>query len=181
MPSWLSKVLAALKLLVRNPLYLILALVLAKVLFAVYFIVNDLALYRSAFSISSSLPFLWKVFSHHVSIIADVSGLASVLAVGVVSILGGINLSLTVLRVRRTGVFVGRAALPGFLGILGGAFAASCSACSTALISVLGLSGGLAILPLQGLEISLLAIGILSVALYFTSKSLVEFGLTGGR
>jgi hypothetical protein len=82
------------------------------------------------------------------------------------------------LRVKRTGVFIGRASLPGFLGTLGGAFAASCSACSTALISLLGISGSLAIFPFGGLEISLLAIILLLVSLYYISKSFAEFGIS---
>ncbi|NIT03590.1 hypothetical protein GTO10_01480 [Candidatus Saccharibacteria bacterium] len=173
----MRKVVLALKLLLKSPGYLLLVLVLAAALFVVYFVLNDFSLYSSAFTISSELKFLWEVFANHVSIVAKASGILNVLAVGLVALLGGVNLALTVLRMRKTKVFIGRASFPGFLGTFGGAFAASCSACSTALISLVGLSGGLAILPFEGLEISLLALVLLLISLYLISKSLVEFGL----
>lgn len=109
--------------------------------------------------------------------IFQISGPAHVLSIGLVAVLGGINFTLTVLRVRRTGVLVGRSSLAGILGTFGGAFSASCAACSTALISLLGLSGGLAILPFGGLEVSLLAIALLLISLYYIAKSLGEFGI----
>jgi len=162
-----NKILLALKLLVKNPLYLLLALVIALLLFLVYFVVNDLSYYRSALSISRGAWFLWKIFSHHLWLVSQATSSANVV---------GVNLSLTVLRVARTKVFIGRAGFPALAGILGGAVGASCAACSTALISLLGVSGGLALFPFKGLEISLLAIGLLLSALYFIGKSLVEFG-----
>ncbi|MEX2053730.1 MAG: hypothetical protein WD940_01860, partial [Patescibacteria group bacterium] len=143
---WRSKIFAVLKLLVRNPFYLALALVLASLLFAVYFWINDLALYRSAAAISTAPAFLWKVFSNQVSTVYRSIGSIDVIAVGAIAALGGVNLALTVLRIRRTKVFVGRAGFASLLGTAGGAFAVSCSACSTALISLLGVAGGLAIL-----------------------------------
>lgn len=173
----MTRILSALKLLFTSPGYLLLTFLVALTLFAVYFVINDLALYRSAVSISGSLMFLWKVFANHVFTVAETSSLLNVFAVGVVSLLGGFNLSLTVLRVLRTKIFIGRASLPGVFGTLGGAFAASCTACSTALISLLGVSGGLVIFPFGGLEISLLAAVLLIVSLYYVSKSLSEFGL----
>lgn len=162
---------------VRNPLYLILALVLAFVLFVVYFVVNDLALYRSAAAISNRLPFLWKVFANQIEMVWRISGPPNVLAIGAVAGLAGVNISLTVLRVRMTGVFIGKHSLPGFLGLLGGTFAASCSACSTALVALVLGSGGLALLPFKGLEISLAALVLLAVSLYYLSESLAGLGI----
>jgi uncharacterized protein YggT (Ycf19 family) len=170
----MNKVLSALKILFKHPQYFLLAAVLAFLLFAVYFLVNDWALYKSAASISTNLPFLAEVFINHVRTVVYASGGLNAGAVGLVAVLGGINLSLTAFRVRRTGVFVGRPGVLSALGSLTGAFAASCSACSTALISVLGVTGGLAILPFGGLEISLLAVAVLLTALYFSARSLDE-------
>ncbi|MEX1061943.1 MAG: hypothetical protein WEC39_02455 [Patescibacteria group bacterium] len=175
----MNKILAALKILFKNPLYLLLALLLAALLFAVYFVVNDLSYYRTALGISSSLWFLWQVFAHHLWLVSQATSTANVAVVGLVAILGGINLSLTALRVVRTKVWVGRAGFPALAGILGGALGASCAACSTALISLLGVSGGLALLPFKGLEVSLVAAFLLLVSLYFLGQSLVEFGQMG--
>lgn len=173
----MNKVFAALRFLVRNPLYLILALVLASVLFFIYFLVNDLNLFRSAAAISGNPLFLGRVFANHVFVIAEASSVVNVGAVGAVALLGGINLALTILRVRRTKIFWGRAPLAGIFGTFGGAFAASCSACSANLIALLGISGGLAIFPFGGLEISLLAMVVLLISLYYLSRGLYELGL----
>ena len=179
MRFWPTKLLAALKLLLRSPFYLILALVLAFILFVIYFVVNDLALYRSAAAINGSLPFLWRIFTNHIRTVWTAVGGLHPISIGFISALGGINLSLIALRTKRTGVFLGRPGILSFFGSLAGAFAASCSACSTALISLLGVTGGLAILPFGGLEISLLALVILLISFYYIAKSLFEFGLTG--
>lgn len=168
-------ILSALRILFSNPIYLFLALVLSITLFVVYFVVNNLPTFASIAAISIDPFLLWKVFTNQVEMIWEVSGPISVLAVAAVSILAGINLSLTVLRTRRTGVLVGRHSWLGFLGVFGGSMGASCAACQTALISVLLGSGGLALFPFKGLEISLLALIALSASLYYVSKSLVEF------
>jgi len=79
-------------------------------------------------------------------------------------------------QVRITRSFGGKRNLAGFGGILGGGFASACSACSTTLASIFGVTGGLVIFPLKGLEISLPSIGILVVSMYFISKGIMESG-----
>jgi len=60
------------------------------------------------------------------------------------------------------------------LGLFGSAVASGCPVCGSTLFAVLGLSGGafLGALPLKGLEIKLLSIGLLLVSLFFVAKSL---------
>lgn len=107
----------------------------------------------------------------------EIAGPLNVLAVVLVSFLAGLNLSLVILRIRATKVFIGRTNIFGLFGIFGGAFGAACSACSTSLIALLGLSAGLAAFPLRGLEFSLLALALLIFSLYYVSKSLFEMGV----
>ena len=58
------------------------------------------------------------------------------------------------------------------IGIILGAFAPGCAACGIGLASVLGLGGAfLAAFPLEGLEFSIIAIIMLSIAIFKTSNS----------
>lgn len=168
-----------LKLLFSQPFYLALAILLAVLLFFLYFFLNNISVFTSIFAVSSDPVLLWRVFANQVGIVWTIGGPFNVLATGGVSILAGTNLSLTVLRVRKVGGVVGGHGVFATLGSFVGAFGAGCAACQTALISVLGISGGLAIFPFQGLEISLLALLLLSVSLYYVSKSLVQLGVVG--
>lgn len=89
-----------------------------------------------------------------------------------VAMLTGANLTLTVQRLhtlRSAGkirVMVGGSSL---LGIVG----SGCASCSLPVLALLGLSGAVAYLPLQGVELSLLAVLLLSVSLY----SLIRGGI----
>ncbi|HKC14703.1 MAG TPA: hypothetical protein VKC89_01925 [Patescibacteria group bacterium] len=164
-------------LLVKRPAYIILALFLAIFLFVIYFILNNFPVFTSIARITLDPILLWKVFANQVSLIWEIGGPVNVLAVGAVSILSGLSISLTVFRVRRTKVLVGRANLLTLFGSFGGAFGAACSACNASLIALLGISGGLAIFPFKGLEISILALILLTFSLYYTSKSISEWGI----
>ena len=174
----MKAIVSALKLLFSQPFYLFLAIFISIVLFVIYFVLNNFSVFASILAISSDPALLWKVFTNHVEMVWEISGPVNVLAVTAVSFLAGINLSLTALRKKKAGVWVGRPGMLGFFGVFGGAFSAACSACNTALISVLGLSGGLALFPFQGLEISILAIALLGFSLYYISKSLLQFGVS---
>ena len=176
--SKISIVSSAIGFLIARPSYIILTGVLSVFLFVFYFIINNLAVFTSIFAISQDPYLLWKVFVNQVDMVWEIAGPINVLAVGLVSFLAGLNLSLVVLRTRATKVFIGRTNVFGFLGVFGGAFGAACSACNTALIGLLGISGGLAVFPLRGLEFSLLALVLLIFSIYYVSKSMFEMGVT---
>lgn len=177
----MNTLIAALKLLFFQPFYLFLAIVLSILLFVIYFVLNNFPTFASVAAISLDPSLLWKVFTNQVNMIWEVSGPLNVLAVVAVAVLAGVNISLTIFRVRRTGVLVERRTFLGLLGVFGGSFGAACAACQTALIGLILGSGGLALFPFKGLEISLLAIFILLVSLFYTSKSLVEFGIVNPK
>ena len=62
----------------------------------------------------------------------------------------------------------GSTAFGAFFGALG----AACPVCGAFLLSALGITGGVAILPFQGLELKLLSVGFFGAALFFSTKKL---------
>jgi hypothetical protein len=88
----------------------------------------------------------------------------------IISLLFGINLSLSLLKAR-TISRQKNVKLTFGIGIVSLA-AGGCGACGFSVLSLIGAGGALTLLPFQGLEISLLAIVILSASLYYTIQSL---------
>lgn len=90
----------------------------------------------------------------------------------------GINLALVTYHFRRHGLSV-REGSGSVTGVVLGTLGAGCAACGSAVIagvlSLVGASGALAALPLEGLEFALLAIATLIVSLYWVAE-----GLRGG-
>ena len=87
-----------------------------------------------------------------------------------VAILTGLNLTLTAERlktIRSSGkihLAVGGSSL---LGIVG----SGCASCGLPILALVGLSGAIAYLPLRGVELSIVAIILLSASLYFLIRS----------
>jgi len=87
----------------------------------------------------------------------------------IVAILTGANLTLVVQRLRtirasgKMSFMVGGSSI---LGIVG----SGCASCGLPILAFLGLSGAIFYLPFQGLELSVLAIVLLSVSLYSLIK-----------
>lgn len=98
-------------------------------------------------------------------------GIYALLTFGTI-ILFGVNASLFVYRWKRFG-------LPGLksqggcgLGALVGVGASACPICGSALLSAIGIAGGLAVFPLQGLELKALSFGLMAVPVWLTLKEL---------
>lgn len=168
-------VFSSLLLLAKNPAYFLSALIFSAVLFFLYIVLNNYYVLLSAAKIKPIL--LFEVFINQIKLIWEITGPLNVIAIIVVSVIAGLNLSLTLFRVKTTKVFIGRTNLFSLLGVSAGSFGATCSACTTSLIAILGVSGGLAVFPLKGLEFLFLATILLLLSLYFTSKSLAENGI----
>lgn len=159
---------------VRKPRYAILAAFLSIFLFALFIFANNVSLFASAFEITQDIGTLAKVFLNAVDMIRDIGGIPIFSSVIAVSILGGLSISMIVYKIAAARNLGSGQGLLSFGGIFGGALSASCAACSSALISILGVAGGLAVFPFRGLELSSLSIAILLVSIYFVSKSLSE-------
>jgi|TARA_B110000014_G_C20052616_1_gene547648 hypothetical protein len=90
----------------------------------------------------------------------------------VVSILAGINISLVAYNIKTQR---NKNMKNGTSAILGGAltaFTPGCPACTTSLSAVLGIVGGLAVFPLQGLELKLVSIGALTFSIWWAMRNI---------
>ena len=100
--------------------------------------------------------------------------LHSYISLILISLLLGILLSLTVYKVNLVIAPKTKNKKAGFFALTGtflGAFAPGCAACGVGLASLLGIStAALTFLPFDGLELSILAIGLLSFSIVKTTK-----------
>ncbi len=90
----------------------------------------------------------------------------------VVAVLGGINIALIVYNIKMQRMNLQKG---GSSAIFGGALAAftpGCPACTTSLTAVLGIVGGLAIFPLQGLELKFVSIAALSFSIWWAMRNI---------
>src|SRR3989338_5049623 len=98
-----------------------------------------------------------------------------ILTLGAV-VLFGIDSSLFVYRWKRFGPPRFRQAVGGLtgrgLGTLVGVVASACPVCGSALLAAVGIAGGLAAFPFQGLELKTLSFGLLVSALWFLMKDI---------
>ena len=97
---------------------------------------------------------------------------ASITLTAVVAILAGINIALVAYNIktqRDKNVKSGAGAI--FGGALP-AFTPGCPACTTSLTAVLGIVGGLAIFPLQGLELKFISIGALTFSIWWAMRNI---------
>ena len=97
---------------------------------------------------------------------------ASITLTALVAVLAGINIALVAYNIktqRNKNMKTGTSA------ILGGAltaFTPGCPACTTSLSAVLGIVGGLAIFPLQGLELKMVSIGALTFSIWWAMRNI---------
>jgi len=99
--------------------------------------------------------------------------IASVGLTGIVAILAGINIALVAynIKVQRSNN-IKKSGMPAFLGGTLTAFTPGCPACTTSLTAVLGVVGGLAIFPLQGIELKFISIGALVFSIWWAMRSI---------
>jgi len=90
----------------------------------------------------------------------------------VIAVLAGINSSMVICRKQMTGSLgFKKGATSSACGAFTGAVASGCPVCTMPLLGVFGLGGALALFPLQGLELKMLAIVALGASLYWTAKN----------
>ncbi|MDA0755802.1 MAG: hypothetical protein O3C04_05895 [Crenarchaeota archaeon] len=97
---------------------------------------------------------------------------ASITLTAIVAALGGINIALVAYNIK---TLRNKNVKNGTSAILGGtltAFTPGCPACTTSLTAVLGIVGGLAIFPLQGLELKLISIGALTFSIWWAMRNI---------
>jgi hypothetical protein len=87
-------------------------------------------------------------------------------------ILFGVNISLLVYRWRKFGPPKFKTASGTGLGSLVGIAASACPVCGSTLLSAIGIAGGLAAFPLQGLELKALSFGFMALPIWLMRKDI---------
>ena len=119
---------------------------------------------------SHSLSYKWNLMIALLAGMWTAMSKLSLTLLMIVAILTGANLTLVVQRLRtilasgKISFVVGSSSL---LGIVG----SGCASCGLPILALLGVSGAIAYLPFQGVELSVLATILLSLSLYFLLKS----------
>lgn len=163
---------ATTKLVFSNWRYAILSVVLAAIIFVSFIVISNYPLFLTAakFSDISVFP---KVFSNIINTIVSVSGIQQLIGMIAVTFLAGLNVTMFIFKYKFAKCeSASKSNLATIGGLFSGAVAAGCPACSISILSLLGVAGGLAILPFRGLEFIFLSIVVLFYSLYLTSKSI---------
>lgn len=159
--KYVNKVQEALKEVYLSKKYFLVTFSVALVIFLFNTLVNN---YRILFSDFSFL----LLFSLLIGTLASMTAF-SVVLLFVMSILAGIVTAMTICLVKRQ--------VKGNLGassagILMSFIAPACPSCAIGLLSVLGFSGFLAVLPFKGLELSFLGTGLLGISVVYLSNKI---------
>ncbi|MBI2640892.1 MAG: US12 family protein [Candidatus Sungbacteria bacterium] len=94
-----------------------------------------------------------------------------VLTLGAIALFG-VNISLLVYRWRKFGPPKFKTEAGGGAGTLVGIAASACPVCGSTILSVIGIAGGLAAFPLQGLELKALSFGLMALPIWLTRRDL---------
>ena len=165
------KVIRNILIVLKKPKYALLTFLVSCSLFSVFIFVNNVSMFLSAFDATKDLWLMAGVFTRAVEMISEVGGTAVIMSSVIVSVLGGLSITLMAYKMKNTDRVAG-GGLIGFGGVFGGALSSTCSACSATLISILGIAGGLSAFPFKGLELGAASIAVLIVSIYFTAKNL---------
>ena len=90
----------------------------------------------------------------------------------VVAVLGGINIALVAYNIKTQRMNLQKGGSSAIFGGARAAFTPGCPACTTSLTAVLGIVGGLAIFPLQGLELKFVSIAALSFSIWWAMRNI---------
>ncbi len=97
----------------------------------------------------------------------------SITLTGVVAVLAGINIALVAYNIKiQRNNNIKKSGVSAFLGGTLTAFTPGCPACTTSLTAVLGVVGGLAIFPLQGIELKFISIGALAFSIWWAMRNI---------
>ena len=97
---------------------------------------------------------------------------ASISLKAVVEVLAGIKIALVAYNIKTQRSRNMKNGTSAFLGGALTAFTPGCPACTTSLSAVLGIVGGLAIFPLQGLELKFISIGALTFSIWWAMRNI---------
>jgi len=87
-------------------------------------------------------------------------------------VLFGVNLALIIYKFNLSKKIGLKEDSSSIFGIVGGALGSGCPICGVTILGLIGVSGGLAILPFRGLELKILSLGLLLFSTYKVSESI---------
>lgn len=171
-------VLQALQKVFGKPAYVILALLISALAFAVAVWLPNFRLVAGIVS-SPDVPLSSKIelpISLLGSIITNFTLLSASYTIAI-AVLFGIYVAMTVYFLKRRIKEVGQGGIAtGFLGITSGVLGVGCAACGsfllTSLLAFIGAGGALALLPFQGSEFGILGAILLAFAVFTTAKQI---------
>lgn len=91
-----------------------------------------------------------------------------------ISLLFGANLALMVFYIRKRKALSRQSNLSSFGGISSGVLGIGCAACGSFILSVLGITGAVALLPLRGAEFGILSVVLLGASIFSLSQKLAS-------
>ena len=119
-----------------------------------------------------------SLLQDHFSLVSDVMPYylgASIALIVIVAGLAGVNVSLLVYKIKgAVGTNIKKSGSSTAAGSAFAVFTPGCPACTTPLAVILGAVGGLAIFPLQGLELKLVSVAALIFSMYWISRGLQQ-------
>lgn len=149
------------------------AFVIAMLYVVVTVYLMNASLVKDALFGAHSLGYRWNILiALLMGMWTAMSGL-SLFLLTAVAMLTGLNLVLTLERlqsIRSSGKMHWAIGGSSILGIVG----SGCASCGLPILALLGFGGAAAYLPFQGMELSLIAIALLSVSLYVLMKGREE-------
>lgn len=169
---------AALSKVFSNPAYVLLALIASASVFAFATWLPNLSLIAEVMG-HPELPLAQKL-ELPISLLGSIATNFSVLSASytvLIAILFGMNLAMIVYLLRnRTAALKKGAATTGFLGAVSGLLGVGCAACGslilTSILSLVGASGALALLPFGGGEFGILGVLLLLWSLHTIAKQI---------
>jgi|SRR3989344_1411321 len=90
----------------------------------------------------------------------------------ILSFLTGLFFTLVFYKIKQIGKMGNERNFLGAFGVALGIISSGCASCGLGILGILGLSSALAVLPLKGLEISIIAILILAVSIVYTMNKI---------
>jgi len=149
-------------------LVIFLSLVFIAISISLINIQSFISLFANSYSFSSKLDIFIAIFLGTFT----ATSIADITLVAIMGILFGVNMTLIINKfwvLKRRG----NLRLMAGTGIIS-VFAAGCASCGLSFASLIGISAVLAILPFGGIEIYILAIGILLLSIYFNARQIIK-------
>lgn len=163
----------------RRPRYIAIAVLgaLAMLSFAAWFpnfgLVGTI-LMSEKFSVAEKISF---VFNSYSNLMTSFSAMGSTLTIAT-AVLLGVNVGMMVYYLSESR---GRMKLADgkmtFAGTIGGMLGVGCASCGSLILSMVGLSGAIALFPLRGLEFSIAAVLLLIASMAYTAKRIHSVGI----